>query len=294
LHYAARELASRWDISGRVALITGGARGIGLDTARRLAARGMQVALVDIDGDLAAREADAIGNGAIGLTADVTDRTAIEGAVAETVKRLGGLDVLVANAGVSPPSATMLSVDPDAFERTIEINLLGVWRTVRAGLPHVVERRGYVLAVASMFAAANGAVSSPYAIAKAGVEQLGRALRVELAPHGASAGVAYFGFVDTELVRETFARPLFDQLRRTSPGWITKTVPVGRAGAEMVNGIERRAARISAPWWLAPMLAARGLMGGFDAWLARNQDVVSVIRQADADAAQRILERAGP
>src|SRR4051794_35305470 len=88
-------------------------------------------------------------------------------------------------------------MDPDVFERVIEVNLLGVWRTVRAALPQVVARQGHVVVVASIYALANGMGTAPYAMAKAGVEQLGRALRVELVQHGASASVAYFGFIDS-------------------------------------------------------------------------------------------------
>jgi NAD(P)-dependent dehydrogenase (short-subunit alcohol dehydrogenase family) len=275
-----------WDVAGRVALITGGARGIGLDSAQRLAQRGMRVALVDIDGGLVAREAEAIGaERAIGLAADVTDRGAIAEAVATTVERFGGLDVLVANAGISPPTGTMLTVDIDAFERTIDVDLHGVWHTVRAALPHIVDRQGYVLVVASLYACFNGVLASPYAVSKAGVEQLGKALRVELAPHGASAGVAYFGFIDTDMVREAFARPETKRLREAFPGWLTKTVPVGRAGAAMARGIERRSARVSAPWWVAWALAIRGLLPALDTRLARDDRVAAAIREAETLAA---------
>lgn len=282
-----------WSIDGRVALITGGARGIGLDTARRLAGRGMRVALVDVDGELAAREAEGIGDErAIGLTADVTDRVAVAEAVETAVKRFGGLDVVIANAGVSPPTETIRSGDPGAFERTIEIDLHGVWHTVRAALPHVVERQGYVLVVASLYAAMTGVLSAPYAVAKAGVEQLGKALRVELAPHGASAGVAYFGFIDTPMVREAFSRPTVGTLREAFPAWVTKPIPVSRAGIAMARGVERRSARVSAPWWVAWTLALRGLMGPLDTRLARDPSVVAAIREAEAasggsDSAQR-------
>ncbi len=80
----------------------------------------------------------------------------------------------------------------------------GVWRTVRAALPQIVERQGQMVVVSSVYAFANGMGNSPYAVAKAGVEALGRSLRVELAPHGASASVAYFGWVDTKLVQDAF------------------------------------------------------------------------------------------
>jgi NAD(P)-dependent dehydrogenase (short-subunit alcohol dehydrogenase family) len=176
---------ARWDIAGRVALITGGGRGIGLDTARRLAQRGMRVALLDLDGEAVEREAEALGaDRAIGLAADVTDRDGVERAVGAVRERFGRLDVAVANAGIAPPTGSMLTVDSEAFDRTVAVDLHGVWNTVRAALPHVVEQRGYALVVASLYAAFNGVLAAPYAISKAGVEQLGRALRVERPPPG--------------------------------------------------------------------------------------------------------------
>ena len=78
----------------------------------------------------------------------MTDTAALKRAVEGTVERFGGIDVVIANAGIAPVG-TVATIDPEAFERTIEVNLLGVWRTVRAALPHVIERRGYILPIAS-------------------------------------------------------------------------------------------------------------------------------------------------
>ena len=118
-----------------------------------------------------------------------TTTTKPSGGVAAARDRFGGLDIPVANAGVAPPAATMRAIDPEVFERVVEIDLLGVWRTARACLPQVTERRGHIVVVASVYAFMNPALGGPYAISKAGVEQMGRALRAELAPHGASASV---------------------------------------------------------------------------------------------------------
>src|ERR1700737_1553352 len=194
-----------YDVRGRVALITGGAQGIGLGIARGLGARGAKVALVDLNLEAAGEAAARFGSeNAIGLAADVTDTVAIGRAVDATIDRFGGVDIVVANAGIAPTGATARVMPPEEFERVVEVDLLGVYRTVHAALPRIVESRGQAVLVSSIYAFINGMLVSPYAAAKAGVEQLGRALRVELAQHGASATVAYFGFVDTYMVQHGF------------------------------------------------------------------------------------------
>jgi NAD(P)-dependent dehydrogenase (short-subunit alcohol dehydrogenase family) len=272
-----------YDVSGRVALVTGAARGIGYETARLLHARGASVALVDLDPDsVEAAAAQIGGDRTLAASADVTDASAVEAAVAETVDRFGGLDIVVANAGIAPPTATVRVVDPEAYERVIEVDLLGVWRTVRAGLPHVIERRGHVVVVASVYAFFNGALASPYAMSKAGVEQLGRALRVELAMHGASATVAYFGFIDTQMVRESFADPVAHQFEETMPALLTRRLPPSAAGEAIVRGIERRSPRVIAPRWWRVFSALRGLINPlFDARLERDAQMLELVRAAD-------------
>jgi NAD(P)-dependent dehydrogenase (short-subunit alcohol dehydrogenase family) len=274
---------SRYDLNGRVLLVTGGARGIGLATARLAARRGARVALLDLDGDEAARRAAELPGDAAGFSADVTDADALEAAVAAVAERFGGVDVTMANAGIAPPARTVRTVDRAAFERVLDINLNGVWHTVRATLPHVVERRGQLVLVASIYAAMNGALAAPYAMSKAAVEQLGRALRVELAPHGATASVAYFGFVETDLVRQAFAPPAVALLREALPGWLTNPIPVERAARAAVKGIERRSARITEPRWVPAMLALRGVLGALDGRLAADEKVHEAIALAERE-----------
>jgi NAD(P)-dependent dehydrogenase (short-subunit alcohol dehydrogenase family) len=270
------------DVAGRVVLVTGGARGIGLDTARRLVARGARLALLDIDGAEAESAASRLGGGAIADAVDVTDAEALAVAVRRVVDGLGGIDVVIANAGIEPPAATMLSVDRDQFDRVLAVNLHGVWNTVKATLPHVVARRGHVVLVASAYAFMNGTMAAPYAASKAAVEQLGRALRTELAPHGASAGVAYFGFVDTALVRRAFASETVSAVRQALPGWLTRPVEVGRAGEAIARGVERRAPRMTAPGWVAPALVLRGVIAGLDGVLGRDRRMHEAIRLAES------------
>lgn len=274
------------DLNGKVALVTGAARGIGYETARQLHLRGASVAVVDLDPGEAREAAERIGARASGIGADVTDHAAIMQAVAETVERFGGLDVAVANAGIAQSSvATVRGIGTEEWERVFEVDLLGVWRTVRAALPQIVARKGHIVVIGSIYSFANGVLNSPYAVAKAGVEALGRGLRAELTPLGASAGVAYFGWVDTKLVQDGFARPHSDRLEENLPRWLLKRITPDEAGAALVRGIEGRAPRTFAPKWWRYVSAFRGLLNPIlDRRFDRDQKMLETVRAVEAEA----------
>jgi NAD(P)-dependent dehydrogenase (short-subunit alcohol dehydrogenase family) len=201
--------------------------------------------------------------------------------------------VIVANAGIAPHVTTALAMDPDVFERVVEVDLLGVWRTVRAGLPQVAERGGHVVLVASVYAFANGVGASSYAVANAGGEQLGRALRVELAQHGASASVAYFGFIDTEMVHRTIdADPLADRMLATYPKALHKRLSPEVAGAAIAVGIERRAARIVRPRRWAPLSVLRGVLNPLvDERLRRDPEVQALLREVERRSSSHVTHQ---
>jgi NAD(P)-dependent dehydrogenase (short-subunit alcohol dehydrogenase family) len=247
------------ELRGRTVLITGAARGIGAESARRLAARGAKVSLVGLEPDELQRVAEQCGRDAAWFEADVTDADMLERAVEGTVERFGGIDCVIANAGIAPAGMARL-MDPQAFERTIEVNLLGVWRTVRACLPHVIDRRGYVLVIASLAAAAHGPGMAAYSASKAGAEAFADSLRAELAHLGVDVGVGYFGFIDTDLVRAGFEEPSTQVMRQEMPGFLTRTAPLSKAIDAIEDGVERRAARVWAPRFVGPMLALRGIL----------------------------------
>ncbi|HEY1853817.1 MAG TPA: short-chain dehydrogenase/reductase [Solirubrobacterales bacterium] len=273
-----------FDPNGKVALVTGAARGIGFETARQLHLRGASVAVLDLDAEQATEAAERIGPRAIGLAGDVTDATAMMATVAEVVERLGGLDLAIANAGIAQKNfATVQTISGEEWERVFEVDMLGVWRTARAALPQIVARQGHLVVVSSVYAFANGFGNSPYAVAKAGVESLGRALRVELAPHGASAGVAYFGWVDTKLVQDAFAQPDADRVRELSPDFLLKRITPAEAAAGLVRGIEERAPRVFVPKWWRYVSALRGIVNPLlDKRMESDAKTRALIRDLDA------------
>lgn len=237
-------------------LVTGGARGIGAATARELDRRGANVALVDLRRDGIEQVASEL-RSAVAVEADVTDAAALEKAVEATVERFGGIDVVMANAGIGPPGA-FAELDPATFDRTIEINLLGVVRTFRAALPRVRERGGYLLGVASLAAPIHVPRLAHYAAAKAGVEALVNSMRIELRPHGVAAGVAYFGWIDTDMVREGMQDPESQAMRNArGPAIMKKNYPPEGAAKAVCDGIEQRARRVVYPRWVAPALPLR-------------------------------------
>ncbi|MDV3135099.1 SDR family oxidoreductase [Mycobacterium sp. 29Ha] len=251
-------------VNGKVVLITGGANGIGAEVARRLHDKGAKLVLTDLDKDLLEGVAARLGGDRV-LTAvaDVRDLAAMQAAVAAGVERFGGIDVAMANAGISTVGS-LLAVDPDAFKTLIDVNVVGVFNTVRAALPSVIERRGYVLIVSSAAAYAAAAGMVPYDTSKAGVEHFANALRLEVAHLGVAVGSAHMLWIDTPLVREGKAdSEAFREMLRRLPGPLGKTTSIEKCGEIFVAGIEARKRQINCPRfvgllrWLKPLLSSR-------------------------------------
>jgi NAD(P)-dependent dehydrogenase (short-subunit alcohol dehydrogenase family) len=273
-----------YDLAGKVVLITGGARGIGFETAKLAHSRGASVALVDLDPALAEESAEAIGDRAVGIGANVAVAEEIEAAVATAVEQLGKVDVVIANAGITPRKTTTRVISTEEWERILEVNLMGVWRTIRAGMEQVIANQGQFVLISSAYAFANGLLNSSYATSKAAVESLGRSLRTELAPHGASASVAYFAFVNTGLIGEVFNNPLVDELRKEiAPDFLTHKMEVDQVATALVEGVEKRSPRIiEPPVWRGPFFL-RGLVGPLsDLRIERNRKVGETVRQLEA------------
>ena len=165
----------------------------------------------------------------------------------------------VANAGIAT-GGPLRMIAPQTFEDTIDVNLLGVWRTVHAALPHVLARRGHLLLIASAAAVLPTPGLAAYSASKAGVEALGRSLRVEMRLHGVSVGVGYYLFLNTPMVTRGEESPVFRDSKSRMPGPIAKTWPLEPAVARTVASIEKRSRAVAHPPFLRAIMAARGLL----------------------------------
>jgi NAD(P)-dependent dehydrogenase (short-subunit alcohol dehydrogenase family) len=249
-------------VDSRVVFITGGARGIGAEVARRLRAKGAKLVLTDLDeAPLAALSAELGGaEHVLTVLADVRDLSAMQAAADKAVERFGGIDIVLANAGIAS-FGSVLHVDPEAFKRVIDVNVLGVFHTVRATLPSVIERRGYLLLVSSFAAYTAAPGLAPYHASKAAVEHFANALRLEVAHQGVDVGSAHMSWIDTPLVQDAKSDlGTFSEMLAALPSPIGKTTTVDKCGAAFVAGIEGRKKRVNCPGWVGAFRWIRPLV----------------------------------
>lgn len=170
-----------------------------------------------------------------------------QGIGAQVARELIGHGARVAILDRDVAAAQLLVGELDGTAAAFDVNLVGVFHTVHAALPHVRQRRGYILAVASIGAVITGPTVSGYMAAKAGVESLVRSLRIELGDGGVKVGITYFGVVDTGLAQEMIAGSGVGAMMATLPAVVGKPIPVEAAAAAITSGIARRARRVYAP-----------------------------------------------
>lgn len=246
-------------LTGQVVLITGAGAGIGAATALELQRRGAIAVLVDCDAAALAASACAVGPGTLAIAADVTVRPDCEAAVAATLARHGRLDIVWANAGVAS-FGPLAFTDPSAWQRCIDVNVIGVFNTVRAALPEVMRRRGYIVVTASVASFAHAPAMSAYAASKAAVEAMCNAWRIELAAHGVRVGIIHPSWVTTALVTEGNLHPGFVRLRATMPGPLNRELAAAVAARLIADGIARRASRIWVPGWVRALHWLRAML----------------------------------
>lgn len=254
------------DLKGRSVLVTGGARGIGENVARLAAARGARVGIVGLEPARLRAVADSLGPAAVWREADVRDAAALRSAIDECAAALDGIDFLVANAGVAA-YGTIRSIDEASFERVLDINLNGVFRTLKYATPHLAECRGHALVVASALSFMPLAGLASYGASKAGVEMLALAYRQEVAHLGITVGLVHPSWIDTDLVRGAEADlPSFRGLRKRLPYPGNVTTSVDDAAAAIVDALVRRRSRVYVPRAVGVANWAQGLLNSPVAW----------------------------
>jgi hypothetical protein len=234
-------------LTGRKLVITGAARGIGEKVARLAAARGARVGLIGLERDRLRALADELGPAASWSEADVRDGAAMRSAIDGCADAMGGIDFVVANAGIAG-YGTVRQADEASFERVLDINLNGVFRTLKYATPHLERSRGHVMVVASAISFTPLAGLASYAASKAGVEMLALAYRQEVAHLGITVGLVHPSWIDTDLVRSAETDiPSFLELRARLPYPGNVTTSVDRAAAAIVKGLVRRRSRVYVP-----------------------------------------------
>jgi NAD(P)-dependent dehydrogenase (short-subunit alcohol dehydrogenase family) len=252
----------RTSLAGKSVLITGAARGIGAELARKAAARGARVALVGLEPERLASLAGELGPEHLWVEADVTDADALKTAVQRTVDTFGGLDIAVANAGIAPLT-TVYTASAHSLARTIEVNLIGSMLTAHAALPEVAKRKGHILLISSAAAFTVLPGMSAYCAAKAGLERFGDALRLEVAHRGVTVASAHPTWIDTDLVRDTEeALPTFKATRKQLPGPLGAFTSVDECAQALVENLETRRRRVFVPGSVAVVSALRQMVTG--------------------------------
>jgi NAD(P)-dependent dehydrogenase (short-subunit alcohol dehydrogenase family) len=280
-------------LAGKRILVTGAARGIGAALAEQLAARGARLALVGLEPEAMAAVAERCGEGTFVAECDVSHRDQIFQAVDAAAQALGGLDVVVANAGIATGGPLRLQ-EVRLWERVIEINLLGVMYTDRAALPHLEKSRGYLLNIASTAAALRAPGLSAYCAAKAGVEALSDCLRMEMGARGVDVGVAYFLFLDTDMVRDAERElPGGERRRQRVPGPLAKTYPLAPAVEEVVAAIAERRRRVAYPKWFLKLLPLRQMFASRLVERGAAREMPEAEREYEQAVAQRGAAAAG-
>jgi len=273
-------------IADQVILITGGARGIGAETAKALATKGAKLILTDLDREALDETAAAIGSdNCLAVVADVCDLPSMEAAVAAGIDRFGRLDAAVANAGIASYGSVM-NTDPASFKRVLDINVLGVFHTARASLPPLVESQGYFLVVSSLaaFAAAPGLAA--YNASKAGAEHFANALRLEVHHQGVQVGCAHMSWIDTPLVRDAKKDlSTFSELLSKLPYPLSKTSSVDACVNAFVKGIEKRSRHVYCPGWVRGVGLNRNLVNSAAGSRAVLPHVADLLPRMDAEVA---------
>lgn len=273
----------QYNIKDKVVLITGATGGIGAASARELYNFGANLVLTDLSQsslDQLASEFES--HRVMTKIMDVTNWDSIREVKELTITKFGKLDIVFANAGISWKNSahTILSCQEEEFETILEVDLMGVWRTIKTTLPEIIKSKGQVIVTSSIYAYTNGMCNAPYAVSKAGIEMFTRSLGAEIIGKGASASVLYPGWITTPLTKNVFGGdPLTTKMRELGfPGFLKKPIPPEKVANALVKGILKRKPRITIPYRWIPIQWFRGIFGNLsDLYLSKHKTLQKLL-----------------
>ncbi|MFB8085899.1 SDR family oxidoreductase [Streptomyces sp. NPDC055992] len=257
-------------LRGRVAVVTGAARGVGEALSRSLSHAGMRVALIGRERETLLATAARLPGPSICIEADVTDRAALADAARRVEAALGPASVVVANAGIGV-SGRFDRTTPALWQRVIDVNLTGSANTARAFLPQLTQTRGYFLQIASTAAFGAAPMMSAYCASKAGAESFALALRGEVKADGVQIAIAYLHWTGTDMLTGIDGNPVLEALRRNQPRLARRVHTPDQVASWLTQGIALRAPHIYAPPWLRWCQPLRPLFPALVSRIARRE-----------------------
>jgi NAD(P)-dependent dehydrogenase (short-subunit alcohol dehydrogenase family) len=264
------QFTGRRPLEGRVAVVTGAARGVGAALARDLAGRGAHVALLGHGRDRLERLAAELPRPALAVEADVTDDDGMAEAARRVREGLGPPSVVVANAGIAE-GGPFVDSDPALWRRVIDVNLTGSAVTARVFLPDLLRTRGYFLQVASLASFGSSPMMSAYCASKAGVEAFAHSLRAELAHRKVGVGIAYLNWTDTDMIRDGDKYPVLRELRGHMPPPARRIYPVTTVARRLGDAAEHRRTATYIPVWLRAVQGFRAALPAVVTAVARHE-----------------------
>lgn len=271
------------DFSGKVALITGAARGIGAGVARGYVANGGKVALLGLEPDLLKELAAELGDNVAWWEADVRSSTAVSKAVDEAAAHFGRIDHVLANAGIAS-YGTVRQIDDASFTRVTDININGVYRTLHATIPHLEKTKGYALVIASLASFTPLAGLASYNASKAGAESLALAVRQEVAFLGIDVGVCHPSWIDTDIVRGAEADlPTFRRIRQRLPYPANSTTTLEECVDAILDGFAKRKKRVYIPKGVLLANLTKPLVNSAALWPVLKRLAGSEVQNMEAD-----------
>ncbi|WP_031090687.1 SDR family oxidoreductase [Streptomyces sp. NRRL WC-3549] len=277
-------------LRGRVAVVTGAARGLGAAMARELSRRGATVALIGREESALAEVRDSVAGPAECWEVDVTDDARMARVADEVRARFGPASVLVANAGVAE-GGPFAESDPVSWRRVIEVNLIGSAISARTFLPQLRATHGYYLQIASLASIGAAPMMSAYCASKAGVEAFAHTLRAETAHEGVGVGIAYLNWTDTDMIRDADRHPVLRELRGHMPRPARKVYPVETVAARVVRAVEHRGTAVYVPAWLRATQVVRAAMPSVVTMVSRRE--LPKLRQETSFEATGLLGAGG-